>query len=62
MSLLMEIIMSWPGLGPLLLEALLARDLYVVMAGVLLSSVFLLLGNLIADVLLYVSDPRIRAA
>jgi peptide/nickel transport system permease protein len=46
----------------MLLEALLARDLYVVMAGVLLSSVFLLLGNLIADVLLYVSDPRIRAA
>jgi peptide/nickel transport system permease protein len=62
MSLLMEVIMSWPGLGPLLLEALLARDLYVVMAGVLLSSVFLLAGNLIADLLLYWSDPRIRAA
>jgi peptide/nickel transport system permease protein len=61
MSLLMEVIMSWPGLGPLLLEALLARDLYVVMAGVLLSSAFLLAGNLIADVLLYWSDPRIRA-
>jgi peptide/nickel transport system permease protein len=61
MSLLMEVIMSWPGLGPLLLEALLARDLYVVMGGVLLSSVFLLSGSLIADVLLYVSDPRIRS-
>jgi peptide/nickel transport system permease protein len=61
MSLLMEVIMSWPGLGPLLLEALLARDLYVVIGGVLLSSVFLLAGNLIADFLLYVSDPRIRA-
>jgi peptide/nickel transport system permease protein len=61
MSLLMEVIMSWPGLGPLLLEALLARDLYVVVAGVLLSSVFLLAGNLIADFLLYLSDPRIRS-
>lgn len=60
MSLLMEVIMSWPGLGPLLLEALLARDVYVVMAGVLLSSVFLVAGNLIADFLLYLHDPRIR--
>lgn len=61
MSLLMEVIMSWPGLGPLLLDALFARDLYVVMAGVMLSSAFLLAGNLIADFLLYWSDPRIRA-
>jgi len=61
MSLLMEVIMSWPGLGPLLLEALFARDLYVVLAGVMLSSAFLLAGNLIADALLYWSDPRIRA-
>lgn len=62
MSLLMEIIMSWPGLGPLMLEALLSRDLYVVMAGVMLSSALLLAGNLLADLLLYWSDPRIRAA
>ena len=59
-SLLIEVVLSWPGLGPLMLEALLARDTYVVMAVVMLSSVFLVLGNLIADVLLYWSDPRIR--
>jgi peptide/nickel transport system permease protein len=60
MSLLMEVVLSWPGLGPLVLEAILARDIYVVIAAVTLSSVFLVVGNLLADVLLYWSDPRIR--
>jgi peptide/nickel transport system permease protein len=61
MSLLMEVVLSWPGLGPLVLEAILARDVYVVIAAVMLSSVFLVIGNLVADLLLYWSDPRIRA-
>ena len=61
-SLLVEVVMSWPGLGPLLLEAILARDLYVVIGGVLLSMIFLVGGNLFADVLLYWADPRIRIA
>jgi peptide/nickel transport system permease protein len=60
MSLLIEIVLGWPGLGPLILEAMLARDVYVVMAAVMLSSVFLVAGNLIADGLLYWNDPRIR--
>jgi peptide/nickel transport system permease protein len=61
-SLLVEVVMSWPGLGPLLLESILARDLYVVIGGVLLSMIFLVGGNLFADVLLYYADPRIRTA
>jgi peptide/nickel transport system permease protein len=59
-SLLVEVVMSWPGLGPLLLEAILARDLYVVIGGVLFSMIFLVAGNLFADVLLFWADPRIR--
>jgi ABC-type dipeptide/oligopeptide/nickel transport system permease component len=59
-SLLVEIIMSWPGIGPLLLEAILGRDLYVVIGGVLFSTVFLVAGNFLADLLLYWADPRIR--
>jgi peptide/nickel transport system permease protein len=59
-SLLVEVVMSWPGLGPFLLEAILARDLYVVIGGVLLSTLFLVAGNLVADLLLYWTDPRIR--
>lgn len=58
-SLLVEIVMSWPGIGPLLLEAILARDLYVVIAGVFFSTIFLVAGNLLADVLLFWMDPRI---
>jgi peptide/nickel transport system permease protein len=61
-SLLVEIIMSWPGIGPLLLEAILARDLYVVIGGVLFSTAFLVAGNFLADVLMYWADPRIRTA
>jgi len=52
-SLLVEVIMSWPGMGPLLVEAILARDLYVVIGGVLLSTLFLVAGNFGADLLLY---------
>lgn len=59
-SLLVEVVMSWPGLGPFLLEAILARDLYIVIGGVLLSTLFLVGGNFLADLLLYWADPRIR--
>lgn len=59
-SILVEVILSWPGLGPLLLQAILARDLHVVVGAILLSSVFLVLGNLVADLLLYWVDPRVR--
>jgi peptide/nickel transport system permease protein len=61
-SLLVEMVMSWPGLGPLLLEAILARDLYVVIGGVLFSTIFLVCGNFLGDLLLYWADPRIRTA
>jgi len=59
-SLLVEVVMSWPGVGPFLLEAILARDIYVVIGGVLLSTLFLVGGNFLADLLLYWADPRIR--
>lgn len=59
-SMLVEVVMSWPGMGPFLLEAILARDLYVVIGGVLLSTLFLVAGNFLADLLLYWADPRIR--
>ena len=59
-SMIAEIVLSWPGLGTLMVESIFARDQYVVVAIVLLSSVFLLAGNLMADLLLVASDPRIR--
>ena len=59
-SLLIEVIFGWPGLGPLLLESILARDLYIVIGAVMLSTLLLVTGNLVADLLLFLFDPRIR--
>src|SRR5262245_24422526 len=60
-SLVIEAVMSWPGLGPLLLEAISARDIHLVIGAVMCSTALLLAGNLAADALLYLSDPRVRA-
>jgi peptide/nickel transport system permease protein len=59
-SLLVEIILGWPGLGPLLLEAILARDIFLVIGAIMFSTIFLVGGNLLAELLLYWNDPRIR--
>ena len=59
-SLLVEVITGWPGLGPLLLEASISRDLYVVIGVVMSSTVFMIMGNLLADALLVAVDPRVR--
>ncbi|HVQ13631.1 MAG TPA: ABC transporter permease [Vicinamibacterales bacterium] len=59
-SLLIEVVMSWPGLGPLLVEALLAKDVHVVLSASMLASALLVIGNLAADLTLYAIDPRIR--
>jgi peptide/nickel transport system permease protein len=59
-SLLIEVVMNWPGLGPLLLEAIMSRDVYVVIGAVMFSAMFLIGGMLLADVLLFFVDPRIR--
>jgi peptide/nickel transport system permease protein len=59
-SLLIETIMSWPGLGPLLLQAVAARDLHLVLGAVTCSTALFLAGTLLADALLYVADPRMR--
>jgi ABC-type dipeptide/oligopeptide/nickel transport system permease component len=52
--------MGWPGLGPLMLEALFGRDIQIVIGVTLLSAGCLVVGNLMADLLLFAVDPRIR--
>ena len=59
-SLLVEVITGWPGLGPLLLEASMSRDFYVVIGVVMASTLFMVAGSLLADVTLVVVDPRVR--
>ena len=48
------------GLGQLIFDAFLKQDQFVVMAAVMMGCVMLMLGNLLADLLLAWSDPRIR--
>jgi peptide/nickel transport system permease protein len=57
---LVENVMSWPGLGRLLLGAVQSQDLFVAMGSFVMGAGLLILGNLIADVLLAVTDPRIK--
>jgi peptide/nickel transport system permease protein len=59
-SFLVEIVMGWPGLGRLAYDAMLSQDLYVLMATLTAGTILLVTGNLLADILLAVSDPRIR--
>lgn len=60
-SVTIEAVMSWPGLGPLLLDAIHARDVHLVVGVTLVSTMFVVGGNLLADGLLYLADPRVRA-
>ncbi|MBF0485454.1 MAG: ABC transporter permease [Candidatus Omnitrophica bacterium] len=57
---IMEIITSWPGLGSLMLTAVRAKDIYLVMASMMMGGVLFLIGNLLADIALAKADPRIR--
>lgn len=57
---LTEAVLGYPGLGYLTLQAVLSIDTYVVMATLVASGVLLVIGNLIADLLLAFTDPRIR--
>jgi peptide/nickel transport system permease protein len=59
-SLLIEVVVGWPGLGPLFLDAVTARDFDVVIGVVMLAGTLFVTGNLLADIALYRTDPRIR--
>jgi peptide/nickel transport system permease protein len=55
-----EYFFNWPGLGKLMLQAILEKDVNLVMAGLMLGTVMLVIGNLLADLMLKAVDPRIR--
>lgn len=57
---LVENVMAWPGLGSLLLQSIISRDIYVAMGAFVMGAVLLILGNLVADILLIFIDPRIK--
>ncbi|HEY2908368.1 MAG TPA: ABC transporter permease [Vicinamibacterales bacterium] len=61
-SFAVEIMTSWPGLGRLMLDALVARDVYLVAGCAAVGSVFLAAGTLLSDALLAAVDPRATEA
>ena len=59
-ALVTETVFTWPGMGRLFLDSLSYRDYPVVMGILILSAVLVLVGNMLADLLYAVADPRIR--
>lgn len=59
-SVVIEVVFSWPGMGNELYQAVLRRDYPVVLAGTFLFGLLVVVGNLLADLLYALVDPRIR--
>lgn len=59
-SIITEQVFQWPGMGWLTIQAILGRDYPTLMGLNLLAAVMVLAGNLLADILYGVADPRIR--
>jgi peptide/nickel transport system permease protein len=59
-ALVTETVFTWPGMGRLFLDSIGYRDYPMVMGVLMFSAMLVLLGNLLADLLYAVSDPRIR--
>ena len=57
---LTEYVFQYPGLGRLILEAVMKSDINLVMASLMMGTIMLIAGNLLADILLMITDPRIR--
>ncbi|RXJ01107.1 ABC transporter permease [Anaerobacillus alkaliphilus] len=59
-SVIVESLFSWPGIGKLFIDATFERDYPVIMAITMFGAVLTVIGNLIADILYAVMDPRIE--
>ena len=59
-AVFVEMIFSWPGMGRLYYQSALQRDYPVLMAILILSAGFMIISNLVADVMYAIMDPRIR--
>jgi peptide/nickel transport system permease protein len=62
LSIVVEVVYSWPGLGQLTCNAILTRDYPMIQGVVLLAGVITIVGNAVVDVLYGLLDPRARSA
>lgn len=59
-TVFVEYVFAWPGMGRLMVDSILMRDYPVVLAGTFIFGAMVVVGNLLADLLYGVVDPRIR--
>jgi peptide/nickel transport system permease protein len=59
-AVFVEMLFSWPGMGRLYYQAALQRDYPLLMAVLIISAAFIILSNLLADILYAYLDPRVR--
>ena len=60
-AVVVEAVFSWPGLGTLALQSILARDTPTIMGILFFSSLVVIVVNILTDMILRMIDPRIRA-
>jgi len=61
-AVMTETVFAWPGVGTMILDAILKKDFPVVLAGVMVVAIGFIIVNLALDLLYAVLDPRIRRA
>ncbi|MGH9979593.1 MAG: ABC transporter permease [Nitrososphaeraceae archaeon] len=59
-TILVETVFAWPGLGKLVYDAFLARDLPIIMGVFIVLSISVIIANLVTDIIYGIIDPRIR--
>jgi len=59
-SVITEIVFAWPGMGRATINAIFARDYPVVIATTAIAFTMVMIGNLVADILYAVVDPRVK--
>lgn len=59
-SLVIEVVFAWPGMGPVMYNAALARDIPLLMGGTLAATFAVVVGNALADFAYAAADPRVR--
>ena len=60
-AVLVESVFAWPGLGKLVVDAIAERDYNVVTGAAIVTGGMVVVGNLLADILYHMVDPRTRA-
>ncbi|SMO93453.1 ABC transporter permease [Paracoccus laeviglucosivorans] len=61
-AVIVETIFGWPGIGGVMINAILQRDFAVIQATILVTAIAILILNIVVDLLYGVLDPRVRAA